>query len=96
MTTLIDKLVSFEDAGHGNAFAIKHTQELPEDWLSKLKRKVLPTMWASNEYEKLFSVPTAVIEEWGRNGFDFYRMSDAEVARKLRADGLDAFIVGRI
>jgi hypothetical protein len=94
--TVIDKLVSFEDAGHGNAYAIKHFQELPDDWLSALKRKVLPTKWASGEYEKLFSIPVVVVEEMQRNGADIYTMSEQEIARYLRAHGLDAFIVGRI
>lgn len=93
---LIDKLVSFEDGGHDHALVIKHTQDIPDDWVSALKRKVLPTKWSMGEHEKLFSIPVAVIEEWQRHGYDFYKMSDAEVARKLRADGLDAFITGRI
>jgi hypothetical protein len=92
---LIDKLVSFENDTNGD-LVIKHTQVLPDDYLSALKRKVMPTKTASGEYEKLFSIPTAVIDNWYARGIDYQQLSDREIARLLRAEGLDAFIVGRI
>lgn len=75
---------------------IKSEQYLPDDYVSELKRKVQPTMWASGENEVLFRIPVEVVAEMQRQGYDFYHMSDAEVARYLRVNHLDAFIVGRI
>lgn len=88
-----DKLVSFDNTVGGD-LQITHSQELPDEWLSKLKRdKIDPDHNRAGEQEHLFSIPVSVVELWLRAGFDVHRESEHAILRRLQNEGLDAFIV---
>lgn len=88
---LIDKLVGFsKDVGDN---LITSTQEIPDEWLSQLKRdKINSDHRRSGEFEKACSVPTIVVDLWLKQGFDIYREEADAIVKRLQREGLDAFI----
>lgn len=90
---LIDPTVRFLDGKSEGELIIQHTQEIPQVFLDELKE-------ARNEsgkskmgnFHRFASIPTAVYEQWLREGFDATREGAAKVMAKLRAEGLDYFI----
>lgn len=88
-----DKLVDFEEDHGENRLLIKHTQYIPDDYISELKKeKIDADHDRSGEFFKLAEIPVIFIERWMREGFDINRASAKEIVKKLRQDQLDAFI----
>ena len=68
-------------------------QQITDDLLDELKSERLAkaNMRKSN-LNRVASVPTAVVELWGRQGLDFWRMSNKEIVARLNAHDLGAFV----
>ena len=71
----------------------RHTQEIPQSFLDEL---------ADNRFEmrgkterdlmRVASVPTVIIEQWMREGFNAYKAPVREVKRRLWEQNLEHFI----
>lgn len=100
---VIDSLVSFaedhSDSAAGPQLVIKHEQDIPDDYISKLKRDKIDTLHTpTGDFMRVASIPIDVLQKWDREGFHF----EAELAsgtsglmrvlNRLRAESLDAFI----
>ncbi len=71
----------------------KHTQEIPSWHLDSLKdQRYEMTNKREGEFMRVASIPTSVVEQWIRQGYNIYEMSGKEIIKKLKADNLDAFL----
>lgn len=89
----IDKLVDFEEDHGENRLLIKHSQDIPDEWIADLKRAKIDADHAPiGEFLHVATIPTIWIERWMKEGFDINRASAREIVKKLKQDQLDAFI----
>lgn len=94
---LHDKLVSFDedhsDSSAGPSLIIKHEQHIPDEFISSLKRDKIDTLHTpAGDFYRVASVPTALVEQWKREGFDIYEATAQEIIARLRKQDMDAFI----
>ena len=91
MKEFIDKLVGFEENSDG--LLIRNTQRIPQDFLDSLKtnRDISKDLLGS-EFQRVASVPTAVLEIWNKQGRDWQNAELREIVSWLKKDGLDAFL----
>ena len=90
---LIDPTIEYLDGGVDSALIIKHTQQIPSQFLDKLKDAKLATNnRPMGDFHRFASIPTTVVEKWKREGFDVIRASAREIIRKLQSENLEAFI----
>jgi hypothetical protein len=94
---VVDKLVGFEedytDSSAGTQLLIRHSMDIPDDYISDLKRdKIDPDHAPSGDFMKVATIPVIWVEKWKREGFDIYQASAKEIIKRLRNEQLDAFI----
>lgn len=90
---VIEKLVDFQDGGHGEGLIIKHSQEIPEEYLSALAiQKAESISTPMGELHQVCSIPTAWVDEWKLEGFDVMVEPIQEILKRLRQKHLDKFI----
>ena len=71
----------------------KQTQEIPPDFLNDLKEfRYESTKQREGEFMRAASIPTVVVEQWMRDGFNAYEAPHREILRRLRNRGLEHFI----
>lgn len=74
----------------------KHTQEIPQWHLDKLKeQRNASTQQREGEFMRVASIPTVVVEKWMREGFDILsdkNITGADIVKRLKAENLDAFL----
>ena len=87
-------LTSRTDIGFNvDGMYLKTSQEIPDDFLDTLQsERHAKTAVRAGEYDRVCSVPTFVVDLWMRQGFDYYKESARAVVRRLREQGLEAFI----
>ena len=69
-------------------------QEIPEDFVSDLKKQKLESKnRREGEFMHFARIPVIVHEKWLREGFDCTRAPYKETQARLHREGLDAFIV---
>lgn len=72
---------------------IRFDQPITDEFLDELKsERLAKAHLRAADFDRVASVPTAVVELWLRQGIDFWRMSAREIVTKLRKDNLDAFV----
>jgi hypothetical protein len=72
---------------------IKHTQNIPQGFLDGLREARLESSRKPmGDFHRFASIPTAVVEKWGREGFDVMKESAKSIIAKLRGEDLDSFI----
>lgn len=91
---LIDPSYAFLDGDSADRqLIIKHTQDIPQEFLNGLKDARLDSSRKPmGELHRFASVPTSVVEKWGREGFDVMKESAKNIIKKLKSEDLDAFI----
>ena len=88
---LIDNEPSYGENADG--LFIRHDQPITDAFLEDLKsERMAKAAMRSPLYNRVASVPTAVVELWLRQGVPFYQMTAHEVVQKLERDNLHAFI----
>lgn len=88
---LLDSSVALQNSV-GDRF-LTYDQEIPDDFLKDLRDQRIDSVGRrEGDYMAVATVPVAVYALWMRQGHDPYRWSAKELLKKLRADGLDAFI----
>lgn len=88
---LIDQQVSFDENSEG--LVIERYQEIPQSFLDRLKtERANSSSVREGENMRVASIPVAVVEQWMRQGFDFYNATAAQIVAKLKNENLDYFI----
>jgi hypothetical protein len=90
---VIDKLVAFDEDTDGS-LVIKHSQYIPEDFISQLKRDKIDTDHERmGDFVLAASIPVSVVEDLQRKyNFDALVEPVAETLKMLKKHHLDAFI----
>jgi len=91
MTKLIDSSVAFNENSEG--LVIQTAQEIPQRFLDKLKEERFESKnRRSNDYVRVASIPTVIVDKWIREGYDFHNESIKNIVAKLKMEGLDHFL----
>jgi hypothetical protein len=92
MQNLIDSGVKFDENTDG--LVIQTYQAIPQEFTDALKAERFHNSQSrvSGEYHRVASIPTAVVDKWMREGFDFWNASAKTILAKLKLENLDAFI----
>jgi hypothetical protein len=94
-TPMFDAQVDFDQDRSTNDLIIKHSQNIPDDFVSDLKSGKMDSLnTRSGDMMHTMSVPVTVIEDIKRDfGFDMMVEPQRRSMTMLKALGLDAFIV---
>jgi len=77
----------------GDDIIQKSTQQISPAFLDDLKdARSQSNSGREGEFMRVASIPTAVAEQWQREGFNIYEESGKAIVRRLRAQNLDAFL----
>ena len=94
MTTKHPNLLGVETdyIQEGDRVTRKHTQVITQNFLDDLKdARNQSKSRREGEFMRVASIPTAVVEQWMREGFNIYEASGPEIVKRLKAQNLDAF-----
>lgn len=90
--TVIEKLVSFHNDPGGD-LVIKNTQDIPDEFLTALRHERMDSLHTpAGEMHRVCSIPTVVVDEWKRQGFDINVEPVTEIIKRLKKHDLDAFL----
>jgi hypothetical protein len=90
---LIDKTVSFDEDTTDNKLIIHHSHDLPDDYISALKRDKIDTLHThAGDFFRIATIPTGIVEAWQREGFDIHKESASAIINKIKKHDMDAFI----
>lgn len=73
--------------------AIKAEQELGSQFWNDLDEAKTDFQMRLNGLTPVASIPSAVVNQWVREGFDFWHASAAEIQKKLRKEDRKRFLV---
>jgi hypothetical protein len=93
--TVLDAEPSFYDAP-GDGLIIRKDQEITDHFLDDIRdAKQHSANRHEGEFMHVASVPTIVVEQWLREGFDIRdrNVTAADIVKKLKENSLDAFLV---
>ena len=76
-----------------DGLTMKNTQHIDQKWLDGLKdERNNSGKQREKEFMRVASIPTAVVDQWLREGFNIYEVSGKEIVKKLREHNLDYFM----
>ena len=85
--------VETEYLQEGDRVTFKNTQEITTAFMDDLKdSRNASDNTREKEFQRVASIPTAVHEQWLREGFDLYQHSVKEIVKRLRDQSLDYFM----
>lgn len=93
---VLDTLVSFEEDASTNQLLIRREQELPDWWLSEVRKAKVDTKndRIGDGFYPVASIPVEVVDELERRyNFDVFKAPVAETLKMLDRLALDAFIL---
>ena len=73
----------------------KHTQQINQSFLDNVaEQRNRSREQREREFMSVAQIPTIVIEQWMRDGFDIFsgEHSAAEIVKRLKRENLDAFL----
>jgi hypothetical protein len=73
----------------------KHTQHLSNDFMNQIKeQRNLSKSKREGEFMSVAQIPTSIVEQWMREGFDIFsgEHSAAEIVKRLKQQNLEAFL----
>jgi hypothetical protein len=77
----------------GNDVVRKHTQEISKAFLDDLKdSRNASKDQRESEFMRVASIPTVVVEQWLREGFNIWEATGPEIVKRLRDQNLDGFM----
>jgi hypothetical protein len=90
---VIDVGSKFHEDGKG--LIIEHAQDIPDEFISQLRgMKADSGSVREKEFMHVAAIPVSVHELWmRRDNYDCTKEDIRETVKKLRAEGLDAFLV---
>lgn len=91
---IIDNDVILTDAYQSeDKLSIVHAQHIPADFIANLKAaKMDSARRPTGDFLHMCSIPTSVVEDLKRSGYDVLKEPVSETIRMLKLFGLDAFI----
>ncbi|MGO4172510.1 hypothetical protein [Bosea sp. TAF32] len=91
----IEEQTHFHDGDEKGSLIIENTQEITQDHLDFLKdiRNEQAGRRYGEGYTVQVSVPKAIYNKWMREGFDMQKEGAERTKARLRAEGLDCFII---
>jgi hypothetical protein len=76
-----------------DGLTMKNTQNIDQKWLDGLKDERNDSgKQREKEFMRVASIPTAVVDQWMREGFNIYEVSGKEIVKRLRDQNLDYFM----
>lgn len=85
--------VNTEFLQQGDDVVRKHTQTISQAFLDDLKdSRNASTDQREGEFMRVASIPTVVVEQWMREGFNIYEATGPEIVKRLRDQHLDGFM----
>ena len=77
----------------GDDVVRKHTQEISQAFLDDLKdSRNASKDQRENEFMRVASIPTVVVEQWLREGFNIWEATGPEIVKRLKDQNLDGFM----
>lgn len=71
----------------------KYTQNISDAFITALRKERDASLEQSEgEMMRVASVPMALAEQWQREGFDIYRENATAIMKRLKQQGMDAFL----
>ena len=73
----------------------KHTQQISQSFLDNVaEQRNRSREQREKEFMSVAQIPTIVVEQWMREGFDIFsgEHSAAEIVKRLKRENLDAFL----
>lgn len=73
----------------------KHTQQISQSFLDNVaEQRNRSREQREKEFMSVAQIPTIVVEQWMRDGFDIFsgEHSAAEIVKRLKRENLDAFL----
>ena len=73
----------------------KHTQQISNQFLNSIKeQRNSSKSKREGEFMSVAQIPTIVVEQWMREGFDIFsgEHSAAEIVKRLKRENLEAFL----
>lgn len=71
----------------------KSTQQISQAFLDDLKdQRNESTKGPAGDFMRVASIPTGVIEQWSREGFNIYEETGTAIVKRLHDQNLDAFL----
>lgn len=71
---------------------ITSEQYLGDDFWDDLEQAKEDWKFRLDGYTNVASIPTSLVNQWIRQGFDFYSAPANEIIKRLRMEGYDKFI----
>lgn len=87
---LLDAEVTFDNKD--DDLLIRKDQIITDEFLKGLAQDREDSRARAGEYHKIASIPTVVVEQWLRQGFDIWRETPQAILKRLRDENLTAFI----
>jgi hypothetical protein len=85
----INRSISENTDGH----IIERVQHIPEGFLERLKaERDESTSVRETEHQRVASIPTCLVEQWLREGYDFWNEPVSKIVAKLKAENLEYFL----
>lgn len=77
----------------GNDVIRKHTQTISQSFLDDLKdSRNASKDQREGEFMRVASIPTIVVEQWLREGFNIWEATGPEIVKRLRDQNLEGFM----
>lgn len=71
----------------------KHTQTISQSFLDDLKdSRNASTEQREGDFMRVASIPTVVVEQWLREGFNIWEATGPEIVKRLKDQNLDGFM----
>jgi len=78
---------------HHDGVVRKHTQEISQAFLDDLKdSRNASKDQVEGDFMRVASIPTAVVEQWMREGFNIWEATGPEIVKRLKDQHLDGFM----
>lgn len=81
-------------ADHEGSLLIQHKQAIPQEFIDECSdwRKAESRVSKTKEYLKVAEIPVIFVHKWLQEGFNIYQEPTKAIIKKLKQEGLDAFL----
>jgi hypothetical protein len=90
---ILDSQIERVDGPNEESLVFKNFQDIPDWWLQRL-RDAEDLRPKHADMRKVASIPTSVVEEWKRQGFDVFKESAQAIVTRLSLEDKGKFITG--
>ena len=81
---------------HDDLTSFSRTQEITDDFLKRnAEARHESTLGPARDFHRIASIPTVVVDQWMRDGFNIFEASAKEIVAKLKQQDNQAFLTTR-